>query len=63
MKSQKFNERHRYLLNGEEHPRDCDCGECHDFIAFSKRLLYGKGITNRGIAVTPGIEITTRKKR
>jgi hypothetical protein len=66
MKAQKFNDRHRYTLDADEHKRDCDCGECLDFIAFSKRLLYGKGITTRGIVHgqnIENIEITTRGGR
>jgi hypothetical protein len=63
MKAQKFNDKHRYTLDCEQHNRNCDCGECHDFITISKRLLYGKALTNRGIAVTPGIEMTTRENR
>jgi hypothetical protein len=64
MKAKKFNSRHRYTLDADEHSLTCDCGECMDFIAVSKRLLYGpKGITTRGIVHGEAVEMVTRGER
>jgi hypothetical protein len=60
MRALKFNDRHRYTLDCEQHERNCDCGQCHDFITISKRLLYGKQITQRGIVHGEAVEMVTR---
>jgi hypothetical protein len=65
MRTESFNNQHRYTRKKgaeEEHDLNCECGRCLSFVEFMQERLYGKkGLTNRGIATTPGIEITTRE--
>jgi hypothetical protein len=61
MKARKFNDRHKYTLDSDEHDRNCECGECYAFVDFMKRALYGKAITNRGFVIGGEIPMSTRE--